>query len=81
MNNRKDRKKTNMIWSALPFFGLFFGLLGPAIGGIIAYLLLNKQDNDFAKKVLYIGIGLSLFMLIANIAIGHTVSSWISKMS
>lgn len=64
MAQKKDNKN-NYLYSLLPVAGLFFGPIGPAIGSSIAYtLLLFKKDIDLAKNILYLGILMSLALIV-----------------
>lgn len=78
MTAQKDNRY-NYLYSLLPVAGLFFGPIGPAIGGSIAYiLLLFKKDISLAKNILYLGILMSLALLILFIAT-NTVTNTLAK--
>lgn len=56
------------MWYLLP---VFVGL----IGGIIAYLILRRDDSKKAKKCLYLGILLAIVGIVINILIVTQIPS------
>ena len=50
-------KSRSRIWYLMPIF------LG-VIGGVIAYAVLRKDDNGLAKNCLYVGIGLTILVIV-----------------
>ena len=65
MEHVKSRSNT---WYLLP---VFVGL----IGGIIAYLVLRRDDPKKAKKCLYVGIALAIIGIVINIFIMTQIPS------
>ena len=61
-------KSRSQLWYLLP---VFVGL----IGGIIAYLILRRDDSKKAKKCLYIGILLAIVGIVINILIVTQIPS------
>ncbi len=56
----EERTRSNW-WFLLP-------ILVGALGGIIAYFVLRRDDPQKAKKCLYLGLGLTALQLVLNIA-------------
>ena len=70
-----EKKDFEILLSALPVVGLFFGPFGPCVGGGIAYLiLLTKGKKSMAKNVLYLGMLMTIVLLIMYITVGFTTS-------
>jgi uncharacterized membrane protein YeaQ/YmgE (transglycosylase-associated protein family) len=61
-------KSRSSMWYLLP---VFVGL----IGGIIAYLVLRRDDPKKAKKCLYLGIVLAIVGIVINILIVTQIPS------
>ena len=61
-------KSRSQLWYLLP---VFVGL----IGGIIAYLILRRDDSKKAKKCLYLGIVLAIVGIVINILIVTQIPS------
>lgn len=61
-------KSRSQLWYLLP---VFVGL----IGGIIAYLILRRDDSKKAKKCLYLGILLAIVGIVINILIVTQIPS------
>ncbi|MFB5620012.1 MAG: hypothetical protein ACE5RC_02620 [Nitrosopumilus sp.] len=59
-------KARSNAWFLLP---IFFG----AIGGIIAFFILRKDDPRKAKNCLYLGIAFMVFGIILNFFIGAAI--------
>ncbi|MCS5528457.1 MAG: hypothetical protein NZ747_04205 [Nitrosopumilus sp.] len=62
-----EKTRSNM-WFLVP---IFFGM----IGGIIAYLIIRKDDSDKAKKCIYVGIIMMVLGIILNIVLASEVST------
>ena len=62
-----EKTRSNM-WLLLP---IFFGM----IGGIIAYLIIRKDDSHKAKNCIYVGIIMMILGLILNIVLPSEVST------
>ncbi len=60
-----EKRRSNM-WFLLP---IFVGL----IGGVIAYLILRKDDPAKAKNCLYLGIILAAIGIALNLALGPQI--------
>jgi FtsH-binding integral membrane protein len=56
------------IWLLLP---IFFGM----IGGIIAYIIIRKDDPQKAKKCIYVGIIMVILGIILNIMLASEIST------
>ena len=61
-------RKTSWAWWLLPIFFTW-------LGGLIAWLVLRKDDNSKAKRLLWTGIGLAIFIIVLNIIIIVVMSS------
>ena len=59
-------KTRSNAWFLLP---IFFGM----IGGIIAFLIIRKDDSRKARNCLYVGIVFMIMGIILNIVIASTV--------
>ena len=64
----EERTRSNW-WYLLPIF------IG-ALGGIIAYFAVRRDDPRKAKKCLYLGLGLTALQLVLNLAVGLS-APWI----
>jgi FtsH-binding integral membrane protein len=62
-----EKTRSNM-WFLVP---IFFGM----IGGIIAYLIIRKDDPQKAKKCIYVGIIMVILGIILNISLASEVST------
>ncbi|MBT3329671.1 MAG: hypothetical protein HOE93_01725 [Nitrosopumilus sp.] len=62
-----EKTRSNM-WFLLP---IFFGM----IGGIIAYIIIRKDDSDKAKNCIYVGIIMMVLGVILNIVLAAEVST------
>lgn len=58
----EERTRSNW-WYLLPIF------IG-ALGGIIAYFAVRRDDPRKAKKCLYLGLALTALQLVLNLAVG-----------
>jgi uncharacterized membrane protein len=62
-----EKTRSNM-WFLLP---IFFGM----IGGIVAYIIIRKDDSDKAKNCIYVGIIMMVLGVILNIVLAAEVST------
>ena len=62
-----EKTRSNM-WFLLP---IFFGM----IGGIIAYIVIRKNDSRKAKNCIYIGIIMMILGIILNISLASEIST------
>jgi len=62
-----EKTRSNM-WFLLP---IFFGM----IGGIIAYIIIRKDDSNKAKNCIYVGIIMMVLGVILNIVLAAEVST------
>ena len=60
-------KGTSWAWWLLPVFFTW-------LGGLIAWLVLRKDDNAKAKRLLWVGIGLAILIIVLNI-VGFVIMS------
>jgi len=58
-----SQKKPSRLWYLLP---IFFGI----VGGIAAYLLVQDKDKKFARKLLIVGIVLTVVYIVIPLLIG-----------
>jgi len=58
--------KTSAAWWLLPIFLLW-------IGGLIAFLVLKDNDKSKATKLLWTGIGLTVFWIVSGIALNFLI--------
>ena len=65
MSQPEKRKRSNA-WYLLP---IFFGM----IGGVIAFLILRRDDSRKARNCIYIGIGMMVIGIIFNILIAVSI--------
>ena len=61
-------KPRSNAWYLLP---IFVGM----IGGIIAYIIIRKDDSDKAKNCIYVGIIMMVLGVILNIVLAAEVST------
>ena len=61
-------KTRSNIWLLLP---IFFGM----IGGIIAYIIIRKNDPRKAKNCIYVGIIMVILGIILNIILASEIST------
>jgi FtsH-binding integral membrane protein len=62
-----EKTRSNM-WFLLP---IFFGM----IGGIIAYIIIRKNDSGKAKNCIYVGVIMMVLGIILNIVLAAEVST------
>jgi len=59
------KKKPSKVWYLLPIFLTW-------IGGIIGYFLMKDRDKEFAKRLLIVGVILTVVYIIIMVVIGTT---------
>jgi hypothetical protein len=55
-----EKSKTSKLWYLVP---IFFGI----IGGLIGYLIVKDDDKKMAKKLLIVGLIMSVFWILVNV--------------
>ena len=69
------KKDFEILLSALPVVGLFIGPFGPCMGGGIAYIiLLSRGKKSMARNVLYLGVLMTIVLLVMYITLDFTTS-------
>lgn len=68
-SHRYARTKPSVAWYIVP---LLFGI----IGGLLGYIGVKDQDKEMAGNVIVVGIGMTIFYIIAYFALSSWLLSW-----